>query len=99
MADLVNLSLHPSEERLVLGKFKESPRQPRRCRLMASDEHCDHVIAELLSACGLTTFRKRLVMFVFYLPAILEPEMAAPTLWAPKIFWFFLQETIHAHKR
>ena len=28
----------------------------------------------------------------------LGPEMAAPILWAPGIFWFFLQENPHAHK-
>ena len=31
-------------------------------------------------------------------PAILESEMAAPILWAPGIFWFFLLENPHAHK-
>ena len=30
--------------------------------------------------------------------AILGPEMAAPILWAPGSFWFFLLETPHAHK-
>ena len=30
--------------------------------------------------------------------AILGPEMAAPILWAPGIFAFFLQENPHAHK-
>ena len=29
---------------------------------------------------------------VIFLPAILGPEMAAPILWAPGFFWFFLQE-------
>ena len=32
------------------------------------------------------------------LPAILGLEMAAPLLWAPGIFAFFLQENPHAHK-
>ena len=31
-------------------------------------------------------------------PVILGPEMAAPILWAPGIFWFFLLENPHAHK-
>ena len=31
-------------------------------------------------------------------PAILGPEMAAPILWAPGIFWFFLLENPHAHE-
>ena len=31
-------------------------------------------------------------------PAILGLEMAAPILWAPGIFWFFLLENPHAHK-
>ena len=31
-------------------------------------------------------------------PAILGPEMAAPILWAPGLFWFFLLENPHAHK-
>ena len=26
------------------------------------------------------------------------PEMAAPILWAPGTFWFFLLENPHAHK-
>ena len=30
--------------------------------------------------------------------AILKPEMAAPSLCAPGIFWFFLLENPHAHK-
>ena len=31
-------------------------------------------------------------------PVILGPEMAAPILWVPGIFWFFLLENPHAHK-
>ena len=31
-------------------------------------------------------------------PVIPGPEMAAPILWAPGIFWFFLLENSHAHK-
>ena len=31
-------------------------------------------------------------------PVTLGPEMAAPILWAPGIFWFFLLENPHAHK-
>ena len=42
-------------------------------------------------------FRKSVVSTKF-LPAILGPEMAAPILWAPGIFWFFLLENTHAHK-
>ena len=34
----------------------------------------------------------------YILPAILGPEMAAPILWAPVTFWFFLQENLQAHK-
>ena len=33
-----------------------------------------------------------------FLSAILGPEMAAPILWAPGIFWLFLQENLHAYK-
>ena len=38
------------------------------------------------------------LMSVIFPAAILGPEMAAPILWAPGIFWFFLLETPHAHK-
>ena len=31
-------------------------------------------------------------------PVILGPKLAAPILWAPGIFWFFLLENPHAHK-
>ena len=31
-------------------------------------------------------------MSVIFQPTILGPEMAAPILWAPGIFWFFLLE-------
>ena len=37
-------------------------------------------------------------MSIKFPPVILEPEMAAPILWAPGIFWFFLLENPHAHK-
>ena len=37
-------------------------------------------------------------MSIKFLPAILGPEMAAPILWAPGIFWFFLLENPRAHK-
>ena len=37
-------------------------------------------------------------MSIKFLPAILGPEMAAPILRAPGIFWFFLLENAHAHK-
>ena len=40
---------------------------------------------------GRPNFRKSL-MSVDFLPATLGPEMAAPILWAPGIFWFYLQE-------
>ena len=42
-------------------------------------------------------FRKSVVSIKFP-PVILGPEMAAPILWAPGIFWFFLLENPHAHK-
>ena len=42
-------------------------------------------------------FRKSLVSIIFP-PVILGPEMAAPILWAPGIFWLFLLENPHAHK-
>ena len=37
-------------------------------------------------------------MYMIFLPAILGLEMAAPILWAPGIFWFFLLDNPHAHK-
>ena len=37
-------------------------------------------------------------MSIKFLPVILGPEMTAPILWAPGIFWFFLLENPHAHK-
>ena len=37
-------------------------------------------------------------MSIKFPPVILEPEMAAPILWAPGIFCFFLLENPHAHK-
>ena len=43
-------------------------------------------------------FRKSLVSVKMFWPAILGPAMAVPILWAPGIFWFFLQENLHAHK-
>ena len=42
--------------------------------------------------------KKKNVMSIESPPAILGPEMAAPILWAPGIFWFFLLENPHAHK-
>ena len=33
-------------------------------------------------------------MSIIFPPAILGPEMAAPILWAPGMFWFFLLETL-----
>ena len=42
-------------------------------------------------------FRKS-VMSIKFPPVILGPEMAAPILWAPGIFGFFLLENPHAHK-
>ena len=41
-------------------------------------------------------FRKKNVMSIRFLPAIPGPEMAAPILWTPGIFWFFLLENPHA---
>ena len=35
---------------------------------------------------------------VKFSPATLGPEMAAPIVWAPGMFCFFLQENIHAHE-
>ena len=43
---------------------------------------------------GLTSLFKEVRVF----KAILGPQMAAPILWAPGIFWFFLLENPHAHK-
>ena len=40
----------------------------------------------------------KILMSVIFPSAILGPEMAAPILWAPGIFWFFLLENPHAHK-
>ena len=42
-------------------------------------------------------FRKSVVSIKFP-PVILGPEMAAPILWAPGIFGFFLLDNPHAHK-
>ena len=33
-----------------------------------------------------------------FLSAILGPDMGAPILWAPGMFAFFLQETLHVRK-
>ena len=41
---------------------------------------------------------RKILVSVIIPPAILGPEMAAPILWAPGIFWFFLLENPHAHK-
>ena len=43
-------------------------------------------------------FVRKSVMPINFPPAILGLEMTAPILWAPGIFWFFLQENPHAHK-
>ena len=37
-------------------------------------------------------------MSIIFLPAILGPGVAAPILWAPGIFWFFLLENPRAHE-
>ena len=37
-------------------------------------------------------------MSIIFPPVIPGPEMAAPILWAPGIFWLFLLEHPHAHK-
>ena len=37
-------------------------------------------------------------MSIKFPPVILGPETAAPILWAPGIFGFFLLENHHAHK-
>ena len=42
--------------------------------------------------------KKKNLMSIIFPPAILGPEMAAPILWAPGIFWFFLLENPRAHK-
>ena len=47
---------------------------------------------------GRETIRKILVSVKFLTPAILGPEMAAPILWAPGSFVFFVLENLHAHK-
>ena len=39
-----------------------------------------------------------LMMSIKFPPVILGPEMAAPFLWAPGIYWFFLLENPRAHK-
>ena len=41
---------------------------------------------------------RKSVMSIKVLPAILGLEMAAPILWAPGIFWFFLLDNPRAHK-
>ena len=41
---------------------------------------------------------RKSVVSIKFPPVILGPEMAAPILWAPGIFWFFLLENPHAHK-
>ena len=66
---------------------------PRQTNTRSPDQsfcNCDH-------ATHLPSFRKSPVPVIF-LPAILGPEMAAPILWAPIIFWFFLLENPRAHK-
>ena len=42
---------------------------------------------------------RKSVVSIKFPPVILGPEMAAPILWAPGIFWFFLLgKNPHAHK-
>ena len=41
---------------------------------------------------------RKSVVSIKFPPVILGPEMAAPILWAPGIFWLFLLENPHAHK-
>ena len=41
---------------------------------------------------------RKSVVSIKFPPAILGPARAAPILWAPGIFWFFLLENPHAHK-
>ena len=41
---------------------------------------------------------QKILVSVKFLSAILGPEMAAPTLWTPRISAFFLQENLHVHK-
>ena len=41
---------------------------------------------------------RRSLMSMIFPPVTLGLEMAAPILWAPGIFWFFLLENPHAHK-
>ena len=41
---------------------------------------------------------RKSVVSIKFPPVILGAEMAAPILWAPGIFWFFLLEKPHAHK-
>ena len=43
-------------------------------------------------------FLRKSVVSIKFLPVILGSEMAAPILWVPGIFWFFLLEIPHAHK-
>ena len=41
---------------------------------------------------------RKSLMSLNFPPATLGQEIAAPILWAPGIFWFFLLENRHAHK-
>ena len=41
---------------------------------------------------------RKSVVSIKFPPVILGPELAAPILWAPGMFWFFLLENPHAHK-
>ena len=43
-------------------------------------------------------FLRKSVVSIKFPPVIRGPEMAAPILWAPGIFGFFLLENPHAHK-
>ena len=47
---------------------------------------------------GARIFLRKSVVSIKFPPIILGPEMVAPILWAPGIFWFFLLENPHAHK-
>ena len=61
-----------------------------------------YILSEYKSLREVKIFRAHIIrknlMSVIFPPAILRPEMAAPSLWAPGIFWFFLLENRHAHE-
>ena len=62
-----------------------------------SNLHCFKAFGVIFCPDFYSYFRKSAVSIKFP-PVILGPEMAAPILWAPGIFWFFLLENPHAHK-